>query len=114
MILPFLLMVLSLGSFATETFVIQIDDRSMTVHSIPKSRSLFSVIVENRSLTDQVGKFTAASKNLKFVAVKAGKSETVEIENKISAPVYFVPLSPAFQNIELVFGKKTYEIPSKE
>lgn len=109
-----LILLTSFSCFAVETFVIQIDDRSMTVESPLKHKTLFSVIVENRSLSDQVGKFTVDGKNLKFVTIKSGKSETVEIENKTSSPLFFVPLSPAFQNVELIFGKKKYEVPSKE
>lgn len=97
-----------------ETFIIQVQDRSMKVLSPKKKKSIMTVLVENRSLSDQVGKFMIEGKNLKFVSVPSGKSETVEIENKSGATVYFVPLSPAFQEVELIFGKKAYEIPSKE
>ena len=98
----------------TESFVVQINDRSMYVLSPDKKRNLFSVIVENRSLSDQVGKFMVGSKNLKFISVQSGKTESIEIENKSTANVVFVPVSPAFQEVPLIFGKKAYEIPSKE
>ena len=101
-------------SVSNEAFVIQIHDRSMSVVTPETKRTLFSVIVENRSMSDQVGKFTSNGRNLKFVSVKPGKSETVELENKTSSQVVFVPVSPAFQEVELIFGKKAYEIPSKE
>jgi hypothetical protein len=86
----------------------------MNVLSPEKKKNMFTVIVENRSLSDQVGKFTVGNKILKFVSVDSGKSETVEIENKSNTPVVFVPVSPAFQEVPLLFGKKAYEIPSKE
>ena len=86
----------------------------MKVLSPEKKKPFFTVLVENRSLSDQVAKFMTKGKNLKFVSVPSGKSETVEIENKTEGAVYFVPLSPAFQDVELIFGKKAYEIPSKE
>lgn len=98
----------------TEGFIVQINDRSMYVLSPDKKKPMYAVIVENRSLSDQVGKFIVGGKILKFVSVKSGKTETVEIENKTDASVVFVPVSPAFQEVPLVFGKKAYEIPSKE
>ena len=98
----------------TETFVIQIADRSMTVLSPDQKKSTFSVIIENKSLSDQVGKVIVQGKILKFVSIKSGMSEAVEIENKSAENVFFVPVSPAFQEVELVFGKKVYEIPSKK
>jgi hypothetical protein len=112
----YLFLLLSFSAFAgsNEAFVIQINDRSMNVATPDLKRQLFSVIVENRSLSDQIGKFTSNGKILKFVSVKAGASETVEIENKTASQVIFVPVSPAFQEVELIFGKKAYEIPSKE
>jgi hypothetical protein len=105
---------LALADIKSEAFQIQINDRSMSVITPDKERSLFAVIVENRSLTNQIGKFTINGKNVKFISILAGKSETVEIENKSDYSVVFVPLSPAFQDVELKFGKKAYEVPSKE
>jgi hypothetical protein len=113
----FLLLMISLSAFPqakTESFVIQIFDRNMTVLSPENKRAIFSVLVENRSLSDQVGKFIVQGKILKFVSIKSGGSEPVEIENKTNESVVFVPVSPAFQEVELVFGKKVYEIPSKK
>lgn len=104
----------AMADVKTEAFVIQINDRNMKVISPEKQRTLFSVMVENGSLSNQVGKFMVKGKTVKFVSVLSGKSETVEIENKSEAPVVFVPVSPAFQDVELRFGKKAYEIPSKE
>ncbi len=97
-----------------ESFVIQIQDRSMSVLSPVTRKNVFTVLVENRSLSDQVGKFIVQGKILKFVSVKSGQTEVVEIDNKTSAHVVFVPVSPAFQEVDLIFGKKAYEIPAKK
>jgi hypothetical protein len=106
--------VLVMGQTKTEGFVIQIHDRSMVVLSPEVKKNFFSVLVENKSLTNQVGKFSVGNKILKFVSVSAGKAETVEIENKSTQNVVFVPVSPAFQEVTLEHGKKAYEPPSKE
>lgn len=105
---------LALAQPQTETFVIQIKDRSLSIISPDKRKPLYTVLVENRSLSDQLGKFMVQGKILKYVSVKSGMTEPVEIENKTNANVLFVPVSPAFQEIELLFGKKAYEIPSKK
>lgn len=106
--------VLSFAQVKPEGFIIQVNDRSMYVLSPEKKKIIFSVLVENRSLSDQVGKFVVGNKILKFISVKSGKTETVELENKTSSSVVFIPVSPAFQEVPLNFGKKAYEIPSKE
>lgn len=98
----------------TESFIIQINDRSLKVVSPEVPRKLFAVVVENGSLSNQVGKFTINGQAVKFVSVLSGRSETVEIENRSGSAVTFVPVSPAFQDVELKFGKKAYEIPPKE
>jgi hypothetical protein len=98
----------------SEAFIIQISDRSMNVTSPENARSRFSIIVDNRSLSDQVGRFSVNDKILKYISVRSGTSETVELENKSEAAVTFFPISPAFQEVELKFGKKAYEIPSNK
>ncbi len=105
---------LSFADVRPEGFIVQVNDRSMSVLSPEKVRPVYSVIVENKSLTNQIGKFVVGGKILKFISVNSGKSEVVEIENKTSSHVSFIPVSPAFQEVPLLFGKKAYEIPSKE
>lgn len=110
----FLFPILSFAAVKPEGFIIQIHDRSMVVLSPDSKKNLYSVIVENQSLSDQVGKFIVKGKILKFVSVKSGKSESVEFENSTGAQVVFIPISPSFQEVPLIFGKKAYEIPSKK
>ena len=115
--MKFLFLFIPLMAFAapkTEVFIIQVMDRKITVLSPDAQRKLFSVIVENRSLSDQVARFQVKGKLLKYISVPSGKSESVEIENASGSPVTFVPVSPAFQEVELTFGKKAYEVPPKE
>ncbi|MFP5386758.1 MAG: hypothetical protein ACLGHN_11805 [Bacteriovoracia bacterium] len=114
LLLLLLFPVIAFGQAKSESFIIQIRDRSMKVISPARQGKLFSVIVENHSLSDQIGKFIVGNKNLKFVSVDSGKTEVVEFENKSKAAVVFVPVSPAFQEVPLHFGKKAYEIPSTE
>jgi hypothetical protein len=104
---------IGLAMSKSETFIIQIQDRSINVVSPDKKRSLFSVIIKNGSLSDQVGKFTAEGKIIKYVSVRSGETETVEIENKTKSSVTFIPVSPSFQDVQLIFGKKAYEIPTR-
>ena len=98
----------------TEGFIIHIKDRSIQVFSPEKNSKMFSVLIENQSLSDQVGKFMVGNKNLSYVSVSSKKSEAVEIKNEGSASIMFVPLSPSSQEVPLQFGKKAYEIPFKE
>jgi len=97
-----------------EGFIITITDQRIGVISPVTKRNLYSVIVENKSLSEQVGKFVLGDKILKFISLPSGKSGVVEIENKSKNDIFYVPVSPASQEVPLIFGKKAYEIPPKE
>lgn len=96
-----------------EGFVIKFQDRKVEVLSpeLKKKNSLYSVLIHNETSTDLLGKFKTSDANITFVKVYSQKSKTVEIKNGTNDTVSFVPLSPSFQEIPLVFGKASYEIP---
>ncbi len=98
---------------STEAFRIEYLDRSLKVVAPDVSKNQYAVIVENRSLSDLVAKFKTGEKDLKFLSVKSGQTKAVEFNGDGKNIVYFIPLSPAFQNVPLEFGKKSYEIPRK-
>jgi len=98
---------------AVEAFKIELHDRRIKVEAPSKVTGQYAVIVENLSLSDVAAKFHAAGKDLKFVNIKSGSSRTVEFKHAGKEAVFFRPLAPAFQEIELVAGKKVYEIPAK-
>ena len=105
---------LAWGQSKSDTFIVEMMDRKVKVISPEKVKSTFIVIVENRSLSNLVAKFSTEAGALKYVSIESGKAETVEIIHRSGNKIYFVPLSPAFQEIELVAGKKEYEIPSQK
>lgn len=105
---------LCLPAWGLEAFKVQVHDRSVRVEAPAKFRQQYAVVVENLSLSDITGKFLAGGKDLKFVAVKSGESRTVEFTHDGKLPVRFRPLTPAFQEVVLEFGKGPYEIPPKQ
>ena len=106
-------LLMALPAFAIDAFKIELHDRKIRVEAPRTVSSQYAVIVENLSLNDVVGKFHSAGKDLKFVNVKAGLTRTVEFRHLGKGAVHFQPLAPAFQEVELTPGKKTYEIPSQ-
>ncbi|MFP5459440.1 MAG: hypothetical protein ACLGG7_11960 [Bacteriovoracia bacterium] len=101
----------SLSAAAAEAFKIQVMDRRLVVESPASVGATYSVEVQNRSLNDLMGKFHANGVDLKFVSVKAGASKVVEFKVTPKALVVFQPMAPASQQVELIVGKRTYEIP---
>ncbi len=109
----FFTILFSLPALAVEAFKIELHDRKIRIEAPRTVSAQYAVIVENLSLNDVVGKFHSGGKDLKFINVKAGLTRTVEFRNTGKGAVSFQPLSPAFQEVELTAGKKTYEIPSQ-
>ncbi len=106
-----LILLASHGASADEAFRLELHDRKLVVRSPVKVGPQFSVIVENQSVSAVLGKFSSGEEDLRFVRVAPASSQTVEFAVKSGAKVFFRPLAPAFQEVELVAGKKTYEIP---
>lgn len=104
---------IGLNAVAAEAFKIQILDRRLIVEAPAAVGTTYSVEVQNRSLNDLMGKFHANGVDLKFVSVKAGASKVVEFKVTPKAIVVFQPMAPASQQVELIVGKRTYEIPPK-
>lgn len=73
-----------------------------------------AVIIENKTLSKLVGKIESSTKDqVQFVTVEAGKTKAIDLPLKKGHRYFFYPLSPSFQSVELMIGKKAYEIPPK-
>jgi hypothetical protein len=100
----------SLDGFLVSAF----DDRYKVI-SPEKFKSNMEVIVENKTLVRLVGKvMTNNNKSVAFVSIEPEKYQKVNIILKKGDIVHFYPLSPAFQEVELIVGNKNYEIPPKK
>jgi len=53
------------------------------------------------------------SKKEHFLTIEPKKHLALEISAKKGDRIFFIPLAPAFQDIELIFGLQAYEIPPK-
>ncbi|MBP9680353.1 MAG: hypothetical protein KBD76_03020 [Bacteriovorax sp.] len=100
----------SLNGFLVTAF----DDRFRVV-SAEKFKSQMEVIVENKTLVRLIGKVMLNNKIVAgYVAVDAEKYQKIVVNLKKGDLLHFVPLSPAFQEVELIVGNKIYEIPPKK
>ncbi len=98
----------------SDAFIVDIFDKKIKVLSVSKYTKGLNVIISNRMLTKLVGQVvTDGGKSISFVAIAPGKYQSVTIDEIKEQRVFFVPLVPAFQEVELVLGKKSYEIPPK-
>lgn len=97
-----------------EEFVVTIFDRSMRVTSPDVIKNNFVVVIENKSLSKVVGKIQGSSgKVYHLKSIEANNFLKVTVEHKKDERYFFIPMSPPFQEAELIAGQKTYEIPPK-
>lgn len=106
---------LTLNALAIEShtgFVVSAFDDRFKVISPEKFRTPMEVVVENNTLVRLVGKVMVNHKaNAGFVSIESGKYTKIMANLKKGDILHFIPLSPAFQEVELIVGNKNYEIP---
>jgi hypothetical protein len=101
------------GNEPINFFEVTIHDRSVSVRGPEKKLSPVSIVLKNDTLENLNAKIATQDKNLIFVALKPRASRTIEVKYENIDQLFFIPLSPPFQSVELKFGLKPYEIPEK-
>ncbi len=90
------------------------DDRYKVV-SPQRFKNKMEVIVENKTLIKLIGKIVLNnSKSIAYYAVPPETYQKVIVDLKIGDIIHFYPMSPAFQEVELIVGNKNYEVPPKK
>ena len=105
----------SASAFAIESldgFLVSAYDDRFAVISPEKFKPTMEVIIENKTLVRLVGKLTInRSTNAIYISVESEKFQKANVKLKKGDLLHFVPLSPAFQEVELIVGNKKYDIP---
>lgn len=105
----------STSAFAIESldgFLVSAYDDRFAVISPEKFKPTMEVVIENKTLVRLVGKLTInRSTNASYISVESEKFQKANVKLKKGDLLHFVPLSPAFQEVELIVGNKKYDIP---
>jgi hypothetical protein len=95
-------------------FLVTALDERFKVISPEKFKTTMDVVIENKTLVRLVGKLVINNTiNSNYFSIEPEKYQKVVINIKKNDRIHFYPLSPAFQEVELIVGNKTYEIPPK-
>ncbi len=115
--LSIVLMIYASQSFckeASEAFIVKLYNTSIRVISPDHFVESISVIVENKSTSKMIGKLVREKGEVvNFFSLLPEEHGAVETKITKEQRLFYVPVSPAFQTIELLFGKDAYEIPPK-
>lgn len=96
-------------------FLVSAYDDRFKVISPEKFKPTMEVIVENKTLVRLIGKFTINKQtDASFISVDPEKFQRVNVKLKKGDILHFIPLSPAFQEVELIVGNKNYDIPPRK
>lgn len=98
-----------------DSFIISAYSDHYKVLAPVKVSKTLSIIIENKMLVNLVGKIESSKGALMTnIRVPSGEYRAIDLDSSFQKEVYsFVPLSPAFQAVELRIGQEAYEIPAK-
>ena len=96
----------------SDTFYVQVHDKFVKVLSPDQFKEKLSVIVENKMNQKLLGKLVKGNgERVGFYSIVPQSMASLDVVLKKEEKLFFVPLSPSFQEVELKIGKKSYEIP---
>ncbi len=105
---------LGLAYESPDAFIVKVFDEKVQVLSPVKFDPDMSVIVENKTLVTIKAKvMTESETNTEYLSILPGKTTSVRLKNLDKEKIFFVPLSPPLQQVELKLGSKPYEIPPR-
>jgi hypothetical protein len=106
--------VISCSIESLDGFLVTAYDERFKVISPEKFKTPMDVVIENKTLVRLVGKLVINNNtNTNYFSIEPDKYQKAVINLKKNDRIHFYPLSPAFQEVELIVGNKTYEIPPK-
>ena len=109
----FFLLILNANAQFTESFLVEVKDRSIKVTSPKKKSDVVSIIVTNNTLDKIVSEVRADDKVIRRFRLNPESKEVIQVEMKKVKHLKYLPISPPFEAAELKFNQKVYEIPEK-
>lgn len=117
LLLHFLTFAVSTQSFArekSEAFMVLFLGDHVKVVAPDKLNKESFVIIENKTLTKLIGRIEAPlGKIIHQVSIEPSKRASYSLKDASGERPFLVPLSPASQEVELIPGKDSYEIPAQ-
>ena len=107
----FILLFLTASAYGQHTgsFIVEINDQSIKVTSPLKKQSTVSIIVKNNTLDKIVSELRSENKVLKRFVLKAEGKEVLQVNYSKVKTLFYVPVAPPFEAVELRFEQRPYE-----
>ena len=113
LLLCFLLPSFSFGRY-TEAFIVEVHNQSIKVTSPLKKVDAVSIIIKNNTFDKIVSELRSETKVLKRFVLKEQGKEVLQVDYSKTKALFYVPVAPAFEAVELKFEQGPYEVPAKK
>ncbi|MBT4792360.1 MAG: hypothetical protein HON90_12385 [Halobacteriovoraceae bacterium] len=98
----------------TASFIVDINEQSIKVTSPKQKKGNISIIIKNNTFDKIISELRSKTKVLKRFVLQPEKKEIIQVDfSKVDA-LYYVPVSPPFEAVELKFNQRPYEVPEKK
>lgn len=108
-----LLFSLNLYASYTDAFIVEVTDRKIKVTSPKKKMKIVSIIIKNTTFDKIISEIRSDQKVLKRFVLKPEGKEVIQVDYSKVNKLYYIPVAPPFETVELRFEQKPYEIPEK-
>lgn len=98
----------------TDSFIVTVKDRTISVSSPEKRLEVVSVIIENETLDKIISQLKTDKKVIKRFVLNPQSKEVYQVDMRSVEKLFFIPIAPPFQSVELKFKQGLYEIPEKK
>lgn len=97
----------------TPSFIVEVTDRKIKVTSPLKKVDIVSIIIMNKTFEKITSVLKSDTKVLKRFVLKPEGKEVIQVNFSKVKALYYVPVSPPFEAVKLMFKQRPYEIPQK-
>lgn len=113
LILLFFLCSPAFGKYA-DSFIVDVKDRSIKVTSPLKKVDVVSIIVVNHTFDKIISEIRSGKKILKRFVLKPEGKEIVQVDYRAFKSIQYISIAPPFEEVELKFSQRPYEVPEKK
>ena len=117
-ILALLLSALSAHNYASQkadSFVVEVRDQYIRAIAPEAYSDRSTLVIENKTLASIYARLeTTMGRSIGYVSIVPKSSKVATLDLKRGESGIFIPLSPPSQEVELTFGRESYEIPPQK
>ena len=109
-----LILIIFPSHLLASSFNVEVHNGFVRVKSPEKEVDPVSVVVKNTTDIKAFAEIRSTKKALKKFAVEGGKTAIFQIKLPKDKKLYYFPISPPSQSVELIFNQRPYAVPEQK